>query len=1061
MRISHRAFDWIIFLIASFAVLLSAGNLAAQTRPMGTDVSAYQGSSIPWSTVKKDGVYFAWAKAAEGTASDGYEGEDADFTVNEANAHSAGVPLGAYYFARPSADPNITGSRSADSEAQFFWSVASNYVKAGGTNLVPMLDWEDPEVTNVSSLTTTTMSEWLNEWCNDVSNYAYAAGVVLQPVVYTGSWYSEPGTYPGLNSTVTIWPTWVASYPDCTEVNSNLECGDPSPQTDSPSPAYPWNTWNIWQYGDTNWSGGDSDVFNGTTNQFIEQFVVGAYVPASAAMYWDPSGKNASPGSGGTGTWQNANDNWWLSGSADSAWPPNGSDAIFAGTAGTVTLGDQMNAASLTFSTTGYTITGTSENLLLDAYGAINVPSGNSATIACILGGNAFNLTGGGALTLNNGLNWSDGETVTGPNTTLIVTTDHPLGNDNVVLTLTHGGIYEDSDSAAGDEFLLQGCTVSLGSGGGIFSNPNANLTMTNKISGSGSLTITAGSRTLTMTCVSNNYSGGTIVQSGTLLASATGVLGSTSGALTVSGGTLNLNGASHTVGAVSISSGTIQNGTLTGSSYTGSGGTVSAVLAGSGPLTLSSGTMTLSGLNTYTGITTVSNGSLVITNDANLGAAPSSLVANQLTLNSAINNGANDYGVRAQTTSFTLNANRGIYLGTNGGSFNMQNGQTLTIAGPISGPGNFWSCPNSSAGYGTIILNNVNNTYEGATYIGAGYLELGVNSALPSGTPLNIGSSSNGVGATFNMNGKSQTIGPLASSTGFGGAGTGTPTIDLTGALTIQQTNDTTFAGVITSSGGSLTLTVPNGDPSGTLTLTGNNTYTGDTAIIGGTLALSGNGAINSTASLSIAAGATFDVSALSSYTLSGSTTLNASGTASPATIKGSTTVNLGSQPIVLTCDGSDPALTISQGTLVLNGNTFTVNGSTLNGGVYTLIQQTSGNINASGNFSVSGTVIPAADTAFISVNGGSVQLTVLPPNTTPVTITGAAVLANGTLQLNFAGVPYYTYFIEATTNLNPPITWTLLSTNTADVNGLFSYSDTNSTNFSARYYQTIIPQN
>ena len=96
----------------------------------------------------------------------------------------------------------------------------------------------------------------------------------------------------------------------------------------------------------------------------------------------------------------------------------------------------------------------------------------------------------------------------------------------------------------------------------------------------------------------------------------------------------------------------------------------------------------------------------------------------------------------------------------------------------------------------------------------------------------------------------------------------------------------------------------------------------------------------INDSPSISIGAGATsLTFPALASYILSADTTLSASGTATPATINGGTSVSLGSQPITLNYDGSHPALTISQGTLLLNGNAFTVNGPALPSGcIYTV---------------------------------------------------------------------------------------------------------------------------
>ena len=229
----------------------------AQQRPLGTDVSGYQ-PSINWTSVKSAGVTFAWAKATEGT---GYT--NPDFVSQETGATGVGIYIGAYHFARPSSHPNITGANSADSEAAYFWSVASNYVRNGGLYLVPMLDWEDPKVTN--QLSAATMSAWVNQWCNSVSNTARLNGVILKPVVYTGTWYSRPSsTYSGLTTTVTNWPSWIAAYP-----------ANPAPQSGGPSDTFPWPSWNLWQYADTNWSGGDSDVFNGNPSGFIQTFVIG------------------------------------------------------------------------------------------------------------------------------------------------------------------------------------------------------------------------------------------------------------------------------------------------------------------------------------------------------------------------------------------------------------------------------------------------------------------------------------------------------------------------------------------------------------------------------------------------------------------------------------------------------------------------------------------------------------------------------------------------------------------------------------------------------------------
>jgi GH25 family lysozyme M1 (1,4-beta-N-acetylmuramidase) len=241
-------------------VLLATNEVFAE-RPLGTDVSHWQ-SSVNWTAVKNAGVTFCWAKATQGDTI-----TDAMFTTHAAGARSAGIYFGAYHFAQPSANTNLTGANSADSEAAYFWGVVSNYVKLGGTNLVPMLDWEDIHATNnyngFTGFTTTYMSQWVVRWCNTVSNYAQAAGVTLKPIIYTGVWYSQPSSaYPGLNTTVTGWPAWISAY------NTQPH------QTGAPASSYPWSTWTVWQYADTNWSGGDSDVFNGTSNT-IGSIIIG------------------------------------------------------------------------------------------------------------------------------------------------------------------------------------------------------------------------------------------------------------------------------------------------------------------------------------------------------------------------------------------------------------------------------------------------------------------------------------------------------------------------------------------------------------------------------------------------------------------------------------------------------------------------------------------------------------------------------------------------------------------------------------------------------------------
>ena len=242
--------------MAALAVVLTLmpglGSAFAQ-RPVGIDVSQYQGS-IDWPTVKSAGITFAWARASEGV---GYP--DPTFTNNQVNARAAGVLIGAYHHAR--FDLNL-GTSGATDEANYFWSVTSNYITGGGCYLMPMVDLEG----SVSGYTPETLSQWVNQWCLTVSNSAAAAGVTIKPVIYASS--SFAGTW--FDITVTQWIPWIAHW------NGQI------PQSGAPTAGTaPWSTWTLWQYDHVITVPGitvnvvDADVFNGNWSGFVNTLVIG------------------------------------------------------------------------------------------------------------------------------------------------------------------------------------------------------------------------------------------------------------------------------------------------------------------------------------------------------------------------------------------------------------------------------------------------------------------------------------------------------------------------------------------------------------------------------------------------------------------------------------------------------------------------------------------------------------------------------------------------------------------------------------------------------------------
>ncbi len=164
--------------------------------------------------------------------------------------------------------------------------------------------------------------------------------------------------------------------------------------------------------------------------------------------------------------------------------------------------------------------------------------------------------------------------------------------------------------------------TVTMGAGGGTFNTNGNDLLVSRAIDGSGGLTKT-GLGILTLSGA-NSYTGGTFVNEG-ILRLAAGASLSPSGALVVNGGTFDLNGNNVSVGLLQGAGGTISLGAATLTVTESASTTLASVLTGSGGLSMQgAGLLNLTGVNTYTGPTSVTNGRLAvngsITSDVTVG---------------------------------------------------------------------------------------------------------------------------------------------------------------------------------------------------------------------------------------------------------------------------------------------------------------------------------------------------------------------------------------------------------------------------------------------------------
>ncbi len=244
-------------------------------------------------------------------------------------------------------------------------------------------------------------------------------------------------------------------------------------------------------------------------------------------------------------------------------------------------------------------------------------------------------------------------------------------------------------------------------------------LTIATPIVANGRSSLTVSGPGIVTLAAANTYSGGTVLNAGTLQMSAGGTLGSSAGNVTINAGTLDLNGTNQSVGLLTGQGTIVNNAPSTqsvltiGNGSSGASGTYSGVisdgLSGGGTVALGkagNSTETLTGYNTYSGGTTISSGFLSV------GAISDSSFSNIGNSTGGANNELTIAGGFLRYTGPSTSTARNI-LATSSGGIGASSGVNLTLSGTISGTGQI------QYNSGTITVSGA-NTYSGGTIDGA-----------------------------------------------------------------------------------------------------------------------------------------------------------------------------------------------------------------------------------------------------------------------------------------------------------------------------------------------------
>jgi GH25 family lysozyme M1 (1,4-beta-N-acetylmuramidase) len=224
---------------------------SANARPLGIDVSSFQGN-VNWNAAyNNSNIRIGFAKATEGTSY-----QDAYYHNNMSNGKLAGCLMGAYDFARPANNGPVT-------EANFFYNFASANFNIGGQTIGPVLDLE----VFSGHVGANSYTDWANQWGDRILTRLHNDGRTCNWILYTSACLAC-----NIGGSITGSP-WIANYN-----GQDSQTGTPWTSCSSCN-VWPGAGWRFWQFTSTGSVSGvagnvDKDVYNGLLSDLMNSDLI-------------------------------------------------------------------------------------------------------------------------------------------------------------------------------------------------------------------------------------------------------------------------------------------------------------------------------------------------------------------------------------------------------------------------------------------------------------------------------------------------------------------------------------------------------------------------------------------------------------------------------------------------------------------------------------------------------------------------------------------------------------------------------------------------------------------